>query len=72
MQILFIAGWCVGVAGWFYGARFFLPMWAVGFRKLEKHEGYRRKALMGFAVFLGAALFCFLIGGLAELAGGWE
>lgn len=43
--ILFIAGWCIGVAGWFYSTRFFLPMWATGFRKAQKHEGYKQKTL---------------------------
>jgi hypothetical protein len=72
MLILFIAGWCVAALGWFYGTRFFLPMWAAGFRKTERHTGYGRKALIGYAVFLAAILFCFLVGGLAELAGGWD
>jgi hypothetical protein len=72
MLILFIAAWCVGVSGWFYGTRFFLPMWATGFRKAQRHEGYGRKALKGYAVFVGAILCGFLFGGLAQLAGGWQ
>jgi len=71
MLILFVAAWSVGVGGWFYGTRFFLPMWAAGFRRSEKHEGYGRKALRGYAVFIGAVLFGFVFGGLAQLAGGW-
>lgn len=71
MLILFIIAWCVGVGEWFYGVRFFLPMWSDGFRPTDAREGYGRKALKGFGVFIGALVFCFAVGGLAELAGGW-
>jgi hypothetical protein len=71
MQILFIIAWFVAVGGWFYGIRFFLPMWANGFRPSEKRDGYKRKAIKGCAVFVGALLFGLAAGGLAELAGGW-
>ena len=71
MLIVFIGAWCTAVAGRLYGTRFFLPMWAKGFRRSAKHDGYGRKALIGYAVFVGAILFGFVAGGLAELAGGW-
>ena len=72
MLILFIAAWCVGVGGWFYGTRFFLPIWVNGFRKTGKHEGYWRRTLIGYAVFITAVLFSFCVAGLAQLAGGWR
>ena len=71
MLILFIIAWCVGAGGWFYGTRFFLPMWVAGFRKAEEREGYGRKAIKGYAVFVGAVLIGLAAGGLAQLAGGW-
>jgi len=46
-------------------------MWANGFRPSEKRDGYKRKAIKGCAVFVGALLFGLAAGGLAELAGGW-
>jgi hypothetical protein len=46
-------------------------MWAAGFRKSEAREGYGRKAFKGYAIFMAAIVFCFIVGGLAELAGGW-
>jgi hypothetical protein len=72
LLIVFIGAWCTAVAGWLYGTRFFLPIWAKGFRKSADNQGYGRKALIGYGVFVGAALFGFAVGGLAELAGGWE
>lgn len=72
MLILFIAAWCVGMGGWFYGTRFFMPMWAKRFRKSAEHEGYARKAVIGYAVFVTAILCGFIFGGLAQLAGGWR
>ncbi|WP_419321530.1 hypothetical protein ACN2C7_02820 [Caulobacter sp. ErkDOM-E] len=72
MLILFIAAWFVSLAGWLYGTRFFLPIWAKGFRKVDRHKGYARKAALGYAVFVSAIIFGFAIGGLAQLAGGWQ
>jgi 4-hydroxybenzoate polyprenyltransferase len=71
MLILFIIAWFVGVGGWFYGTRFFLPIWANGFQKSASRDGYGRKALKGYAVFIGAVVFALAVGGLAQLAGGW-
>jgi hypothetical protein len=71
MLVLFIIGWCAAAAAWFYGTRFFIPMWASGFRGKDKHRGYARKALIGYGLFVAAILFCLLVGGLAQLAGGW-
>ena len=72
MHTLFIACWCVGVAGWFYGARYWLPMWAVGFKKRDRHRGYWRKSLIGFAVFLASAVLAMAAGFVAEKwGGGW-
>jgi hypothetical protein len=71
MEWLFIAAWCVGVAAHIYGSRFFFPMWASGFKKKVEHEGYGRKALMGYGVFVGAIAVGFAAGGIAQLAGGW-
>jgi len=72
MLILFIIVWCVGAGAWFYGTRFFLPMWAAGFRKADKREGYGRKAAIGYSVFVAAVIVGFAVGGLAQLAGGWR
>lgn len=69
---LFIVGWFVAAAAWLYGTRFFIPRWAAGFRKREDHLGYRRKALLGYGIFIGAIAFMFLMGGIGQLAGGWE
>jgi hypothetical protein len=55
----------------YYASRFFLPMWAAGFRKKPQHEGYGRKALIGYGIFVGAILVGLAAGGIAELAGGW-
>lgn len=46
-------------------------MWVNGFRPSESREGYERKAVKGYAVFVGAVIFGFAVGGLAQLAGGW-
>ncbi len=73
MQYVFLATWCVAMVAWFYGTRFFLPMWAVGFRRRERHAGYWRKALKGYAVFAVAILCGLAAGGVAELwGGGWN
>jgi hypothetical protein len=72
MLVLFISGWCIAALGWLYGTRFFLPLWAARFRKSEPQAGYGREALIGYAVFVAAIVFCFVVGGLAELAGGWD
>lgn len=71
MLWVFIAAWCVGVAAHIYASRYFLPMWASGFRKKPEHQGYRRKMLIGYGVFVGALVVGFAAGGIAELAGGW-
>ena len=58
--------------GHLYGTRYWLPMWADGFRKLEKHHGYRRKAAIGYGIFFAAILVGFAAGGIAEYwGGGW-
>jgi hypothetical protein len=72
MEWLFIAAWCVAVAAHIYGSRYFFPMWAAGFKRKPEHEGYGRKALIGYAVFIGAVAVGFATGGVAELAGGWS
>ncbi|UYY78185.1 hypothetical protein [Sphingomonas sp. R1] len=71
MLILFIIAWFVAVGAWFYGFWFFFPMWLNGFRPSERLVGYGRKAVVGYAIFVGAVLFGLAVGGLAQLAGGW-
>ncbi|OJW72768.1 MAG: hypothetical protein BGO57_16170 [Sphingomonadales bacterium 63-6] len=72
MLVVFIAAWCVGVAAWFYGTRYWLPMWAAGFRKTEWRGKYMRKALKGYGVFIVAIAVGFGAGGIAEYwGGGW-
>lgn len=71
MLVLFILAWCIGLGGWLYGTRFFLPMWSAGFRKSDSREGYGRGAIKGYAVFVGAIIFGLAVGGFAQLAGGW-
>ena len=72
MEWLFVAACCVAVAAHVYATRFFLPMWAAGFREHPEHEGYGRKALIGYGIFIGAMAVGFAAGGVAELAGGWN
>jgi hypothetical protein len=73
MQTLFIICWCIGVAGWFYGARFWLPMWAVGFRRRDRHKGYWLKSLLGFGIFLLAAMMGIAAAMIADTwGGGWN
>ncbi len=71
MLILFIIAWVIAIGGWFYGTRFFLPMWANGFQPSDSRKGYGRKALKGYGIFVGALISYFAVGGLAQLAGGW-
>ena len=71
MSWVFVAAWCVGVVAHIYASRYFLPMWASGFRKKPEHQGYKRKMLIGYGVFVGAVVVSFAAGGIAELAGGW-
>jgi hypothetical protein len=71
MEWLFITAWCVGVAAHIYASRFFLPIWVARFRKRPEHEGYARKAIIGYGIFIGAVAVGFAAGGIAELAGGW-
>jgi hypothetical protein len=54
MEWLFIAAWCVAVAAHIYASRYLLPMWASGFKRKPRHEGYGRKALVGDGIFVGA------------------
>ncbi len=72
MLWIFIAAWCVAAAAHIYASRYFLPMWASGFGKRPQHEGYGRKALIGYGVFIGAIAVGFAAGGIAEFAGGWD
>jgi 4-hydroxybenzoate polyprenyltransferase len=69
MLILFIVAWFVAGGAWFYGT--FLPMWVNRFQVSDDRKGYKRKARKGYAIFIGAAIFGFAVGGLAQLAGGW-
>ncbi|WP_237452069.1 hypothetical protein [Qipengyuania algicida] len=71
MLWVFIAAWCVAAVAHIYATRFFIPRWAAGFRKREGHEGYGRKILFGYGIFLAAIAVAFVAGGIAELAGGW-
>jgi len=71
MLWVFITAWCVAAGAFFYGNRYFLPMWAAGFKKRPQHEGYWRKVFIALAVFIGAFVVEFAAGGIAELAGGW-
>ncbi|MFN7028220.1 MAG: hypothetical protein ACK4PC_02530 [Sphingopyxis sp.] len=72
MEIVFICAWFVALGGHLYGTRYWLPMWAAGFRKLDKHHGYRRKAAIGYGIFFAAILVGFAAGGVAEFwGGGW-
>ncbi len=72
MLWVFIAAWCVAVVAHIYATRYFIPRWAAGFRKRPEHEGYGRKILLGYGVFIAAILVALAAGGIAELAGGWE
>ncbi len=72
MLWIFIAAWCVAAVAHIYATRFFIPRWAAGFRKRPEHEGYGRKILLGYGVFIAAILVAFTAGGIAELAGGWD
>lgn len=72
MEWLFIAAWSVAFAASIYGSHFYLPMWKARFRKCPEHEGYRRKSLIGYGIFIGAVAVGFAAGGIAELAGGWN
>ena len=71
MLWVFIAAWCVAAISHIYATRYFLPRWAAGFRKRSKHEGYGRKILIGYGIFLAAIAVAFAAGGIAKLAGGW-
>ena len=72
MLVLFIGAWLVAAAAWFYSVRYFLPMWAAGFRKQDQHKGYGKKALKGAAVFLLAWATGMGAGIVAQYwGGGW-
>lgn len=73
MLALFIGAWCVGVGAWFYGFRFFFPMWLAGFRKRDQHNGYVKKAFTGFGMFLASAGVAAAASFIAEYwGGGWR
>ena len=72
MLWLFIAAWGVGMVANIYATRFFISLWSAGFNKRPHHQGYWRKALIGYGVFLCAVAVGFAAGGVAELAGGWD
>ena len=73
MAFVFIAAWCIGVAGWLYGTRYWLPMWAAGFNKVDRHKGYWRKAKTGYGVFILSLAVGFAAGGVAQCwGGGWR
>lgn len=69
---VFILAWFAGLAAHLYASRFFLPMWASGFKARPEHEGYGRKAVIGYGLFIAAIAAGFAAGGIAELAGGWR
>lgn len=71
MLWVFVAAWFVAAGSHLYASRYFLPMWAAGFRKKPEHQGYGRKVLIGYGLFVGALLVGFAAGGIANLAGGW-
>lgn len=72
MLFLFVTAWCVAVIAHLYATRFFLPLWATGFRKTKKHKGYKRKAIIGYSIFILAIGVGFAAGGIAEYwGGGW-
>jgi 4-hydroxybenzoate polyprenyltransferase len=71
MLALFIALWCAGLAGFIYGIRHLLPMWLARFKHHEEHRGYTMKALLGFGLQTVAVGLGFLVGWIAERAGGW-
>ena len=62
MWLVSVAAWFVAIAGWFYGARYWLPR--------DRREGYGRKSLKGFGVFLAALAVFVAAGGMALLWGG--
>lgn len=72
MLWLFITAWCVGMAANLYATRFFRSLWFAGFNKRPHHQGYWRKVLIGYGVFLGAVAVGLAAGGVAEIAGGWH
>lgn len=65
MLLVCYASWFVGVGALLYGARYFLPMWAAGFRGGERHEGYVKRALQGFGIFALACAMAFAAGAVA-------
>lgn len=73
MQLVFLASWCVALLSVFYANRYFLPMWAVGFRRRERHKGYPKKVAIGTGIFFLAILVGLAAGAVAETwGGGWE
>lgn len=73
MEYAFICTWCIAVAAHLYASRYWLPMWAAGFKEKPKHKGYMRKALTGYGVFVLAILVGFAEGGIAQIwGGGWH
>ncbi|WP_232824146.1 hypothetical protein [Blastomonas sp. UPD001] len=72
MLAIFIAAAVVAIGGWAYGTRYWLPMWAAGFRKTEWRSLYMRRAIKGYSGFILAVGIGFAVGGIAEYwGGGW-
>lgn len=72
MLLVCYAAWFVGAGALLYGARHFLPMLTAHRRGGERHEGYAKKALQGFGIFVVACGIAFAAGAAAEFwAGGW-
>jgi hypothetical protein len=44
----------IALSAWFYSVRYFLPMWAVNFRRRENHRGYMMKVLIGAGIFVAS------------------
>lgn len=71
MLWLFMAAWCVGAATYLCQPVLLSDV-AAGFRTKPHREGYGRKALIGYGIFVCAILVALAAGGIAELAGGWD
>lgn len=73
MEVVFILAVGIGMLAHIYGSLYWFPMWRAGFRKLEKHKGYRRKAALGYSIFGIALAIAFAAGAIAERwGGGWH
>jgi hypothetical protein len=69
---LFVTAWCAGIAGLLCWARFTFSLRADGLRELPARTGDSRKARIGLATLLGAALLGTRSVGLAQLDGGFR